>query len=189
MNADKDYYVAWKAEKDVRARQPRFAQSRDFSSSAAKFYGATAEDDLHHPVITAHQQAKETAKAEIQARTDHLFSRPNDWYNPDKTQAGVFYDDAGGFEGLSEDQRMDIERKSHASNGIFRPTTYSSVSDMQDEWKQRLGKSTTQADHNPEQFKGLEPDLKFNLRRTPISEYSNALHNNTVFINPRFTSC
>ena len=28
-----------------------------------------------------------------------------------------------------------------------------------------------------------------NIRSTPISEYSNARHNNTVFINPKNTSC
>jgi hypothetical protein len=28
-----------------------------------------------------------------------------------------------------------------------------------------------------------------NIRSTPISQYSNARHNNTVFINPKNTSC
>ncbi len=178
MNAEKDYYIAWRGERD-----PKFLEARDYGTSAARFYGATAADDEHFPGLTAHQQAKETAKAEIAARTTHLFTRANDWHNPDKTQAGIFYDDTN-FQGLSEEQRMDIERKSHASNGIFKPTTYSS-----EQWRKELMTSTTAADHTPEQFKGTDPDLKFNLRRTPISEYSNALHNNTVFINPRFTSC
>ena len=30
---------------------------------------------------------------------------------------------------------------------------------------------------------------KFNRKVTVISEYSNAMHNNRVFKNPRFTSC
>eukprot|EP01015_Nassula_variabilis_P029586 TRINITY_DN6364_c0_g1_i1.p1 TRINITY_DN6364_c0_g1~~TRINITY_DN6364_c0_g1_i1.p1 ORF type:complete len:124 (+),score=26.20 TRINITY_DN6364_c0_g1_i1:64-435(+) len=30
---------------------------------------------------------------------------------------------------------------------------------------------------------------KYNTRKTPISEYSNALHNGRVFVNPKFTSC
>lgn len=38
----------------------------------------------------------------------------------------------------------------------------------------------------------LNPEVRrknFNMRATQISEYSNAKHNNTVFVNPKFTSC
>jgi hypothetical protein len=28
-----------------------------------------------------------------------------------------------------------------------------------------------------------------NIQLTQISEYSNAMHNKTVFVNPKFTSC
>ena len=178
MNVEKDYYVEWRGERDR-----KFREDRDFHTSAERFFGATKADEEYFPGQTAHQLAKETAKQQIASRTTHLFNRKNDWHNPDKTQAGIFYDDTN-FQGLSEEQRMDIERKSHASNGLFKPTTYSS-----EQWRAELMTSTTTADHNPGQFADLNPDMKFNLRRTPISEYSNALHNNTVFINPRFTSC
>lgn len=32
-------------------------------------------------------------------------------------------------------------------------------------------------------------EKKNNIRKTPISEYSNAQHNGTVFVNPKFSSC
>ena len=32
-------------------------------------------------------------------------------------------------------------------------------------------------------------DHKHNFQKTQISEYSNAIHNNRVFVNPRFLSC
>ena len=30
---------------------------------------------------------------------------------------------------------------------------------------------------------------KFNIQKTPISEFSNASHSGTVFVNPKFSSC
>ncbi len=38
----------------------------------------------------------------------------------------------------------------------------------------------------------INPEVKKkenNIQLTPISEYSNAMHNKTVFVNPKSTSC
>jgi hypothetical protein len=38
----------------------------------------------------------------------------------------------------------------------------------------------------------MNPEIKKkqnNIQLTPISQYSNAMHNKTVFVNPKFTSC
>jgi hypothetical protein len=79
---------------------------------------------------------------------------------------------------------IDVERKSRASNSIFNPKTYTT-----EDFKAEIMKTTTQAEHNEGQYIGEPKSKEFNLRRTVISEYSNAKHNQTVFINPRFMSC
>ena len=112
-----------------------------------------------------------------------MFVRSDAQYNPDKRTVGVFYE-ASGVEGPGKEEVIDVERKSRASNSIFTPNTYSS-----DMFKKELLKTTAQAEHHEGQFIAEPANKEFNLRRTVISEYSNAKHNQTVFINPRFMSC
>ena len=112
-----------------------------------------------------------------------MFVRSDGLYNPDKRTVGVFYEPSGP-EGQNKDEMVDTERKSRASNTIFSPNTY-----LTEEFKKDIMKTTTQSEHHQGQFIGEPHDKQFNLRRTVISEYSNAKHNQTVFINPRFMSC
>ncbi len=63
-----------------------------------------------------------------------------------------------------------------------------------EEWREDLNQSLYKKSHDQKEFQHHEynPDVKeqrFNSRKTRISEYSNARHNNRVFINPTFTSC
>ena len=120
---------------------------------------------------------------ELKGKTAKTFVRSDAMYNPDKRTVGVFYESSGPDE-LNKDEMIDIERKSRASNSIFTPNTYTSS-----EFRSNLIKTTTQAEHHEGQYVGEAPNKQFNLRRTVISEYSNAKHNQTVFINPRFMSC
>lgn len=109
--------------------------------------------------------------------------RSDAMYNPDKCAVGVFYEE-NATDGLKKEDMIDIDRKSRASNSIFSPNTYQTG-----EFKHEILKTTTQAEHHSGQFIAEPPNKQFNLRRTVISEYSNAKHNQTVFINPRFMSC
>ncbi|CAG9314146.1 unnamed protein product [Blepharisma stoltei] len=172
---DKEYYQKWRAEKD-----PSFAQEQAFQTSLSKFYGA---DDSDSPLKRPLPAEKELRKQEILKQTSAMFTRSDSWHNPDKRTVGVFYEDSNP-ENLTKEEMMNIEKMSRVSNTIFRPNTY-----QNEDWKIDVLTSTTHAEHCKEQFNGEEPDKKFNLRRTVISEYSNALHNQTVFINPKFTSC
>lgn len=62
------------------------------------------------------------------------------------------------------------------------------------EIKPEIYKSVYGKEHNDKYLSTLaiNPEIAGkwnNMRRTQISEYSNALHNKGVFINPRFLSC
>lgn len=120
---------------------------------------------------------------DLKNKTAQMFTRSDAQYNPDKRTVGVFYEATGLDEG-SKEEMVDIERKSRASNSIFTPKTYSS-----EEFKKEMLKTTAQSEHNKSQYIAEPASKEFNLRRTVISEYSNAKHNQTVFINPRFMSC
>ena len=76
-------------------------------------------------------------------------------------------------------QPHDIWHSQQYNTNEFKPIIYQSVygKDFGDKYHSTL---TT----NPEIV-----DKDNNMRRTQISEYSNALHNRGVFINPRFLSC
>lgn len=75
-------------------------------------------------------------------------------------------------------------------NNILNTSQYSSA-----DWRQTLTQTTVQANHNESHFqinKLLNPEVAkktHNIMSTQISEYSNARHNNTVFVNPKNTSC
>ncbi|KAL4483812.1 hypothetical protein ABPG72_006187 [Tetrahymena utriculariae] len=76
------------------------------------------------------------------------------------------------------------------TNDIWSSNQYSD-----DVWRKKMQTSFYNNEHNEKQFEYntlLNPEIgrKDNyMRVTRISEYSNALHNNRVFINPKFTSC
>mmetsp|Transcript_6491 Transcript_6491/g.11367 ORF Transcript_6491/g.11367 Transcript_6491/m.11367 type:complete len:177 (-) Transcript_6491:3088-3618(-) len=176
MSADKEYYIEWK-----HSRDPEAAAKAKFQKSVEAFFDDGA-------VPPKRDLAKEARVKELTMRTTKLFERSSSLHNPDKTQVGIFFD-AEGHEGMTQDDRQEIERLSHASNPIFYPKTYSSVSSMQEEYKEEHYKTHTKAEHGADQYVGEETSKEHNLRRTVISEYSNAIHNNTVFINPRFMSC
>ena len=62
------------------------------------------------------------------------------------------------------------------------------------EIKPKIYKSMYGKEHNDKYLSTLQINPEIggkdnNMRRTQISEYSNALHNKGVFINPRFLSC
>lgn len=120
---------------------------------------------------------------ELKMKITKTLMRSDAQYNPDKRTVGVFYEPAGP-EGLNKDDFVDADRKSRASNSIFIPKTYQT-----EDFKNEILKTTVQSEHHNGQFIGEPPNKQFNLRRTVISEYSNAKHNQTVFINPRFMSC
>mmetsp|Transcript_6492 Transcript_6492/g.11370 ORF Transcript_6492/g.11370 Transcript_6492/m.11370 type:complete len:172 (-) Transcript_6492:3073-3588(-) len=171
MSADKEYYIEWK-----HSRDPEAAAKAKFQKSVEAFFDDGA-------VPPKRDLAKEARVKELTMRTTKLFERSSSLHNPDKTQVGIFFD-AEGHEGMTQDDRQEIERLSHASNPIFYPKTYSS-----EEYKEEHYKTHTKAEHGADQYVGEETSKEHNLRRTVISEYSNAIHNNTVFINPRFMSC
>lgn len=58
-----------------------------------------------------------------------------------------------------------------------------------------MNQTTTQQNHGMSHFElnlMMNPEIakkQNNIRSTQISEYSNARHNNTVFVNPKNTSC
>ena len=63
----------------------------------------------------------------------------------------------------------------YGSKGKFQNTVHNQ--DFQD-------KTSLAKDYNPHLR-----DQDHNFQKTQISEYSNAIHNNRVFVNPRFLSC
>jgi hypothetical protein len=75
-------------------------------------------------------------------------------------------------------------------NNILNTSQYSSP-----DWRQTLNQTTTGTHHNESHYNLnllMNPEVgkkQNNIRSTPISEYSNARHNNTVFVNPKNTSC
>jgi hypothetical protein len=143
-----------------------------------KFLGIDQDDGK--PVISVERQER---IEELKQKTANTFTRSDALYNPDKCTVGVFYD-SSQTEGLKKEDMIDMDRKSRASNSIFSPQTYQS-----EDFKKEMFKTTNKAEHHSGQFVGEQNDKQFNLRRTVISEYSNAKHNQTVFINPRFMSC
>ncbi|KAM3141341.1 hypothetical protein pb186bvf_006459 [Paramecium bursaria] len=86
--------------------------------------------------------------------------------------------------------KQDLPFKVTNTNEIWNSTKYSDTN-----WRNKLNTSYYTKEHGIEHFKInqlLNPEVKtktFNMRATQISEYSNAKHNNTVFVNPKFTSC
>jgi len=62
-------------------------------------------------------------------------------------------------------------------------------------WRSNLTQTFYRQEHNEQQHHlngTLNPEVlrkKHNVRVTQISEYSNAKHNNTVFLNPKHSSC
>lgn len=172
MNKNKDYYKKWKQEKAPETTQ-------DFQKNLENFYASNEPFQAEHKL----PPEKEKKKQELLQKTAQMFQRSNALHNPDKKTVGVFYDT--NTEGiLSKDQMKGIDRDSRASNSIFHPETY-----RDPEWRSQLMKTTIQSEHNEHQYIGEQDDKRHNLKRTAISEYSNALHNQTVFINPRFMSC
>ena len=99
-----------------------------------------------------------------------MFIRSDTLYNPDKRQVGIYYD-SEQQEG-NQEEMVDVERRSRASNQIFHPSTYS-----EQNWRKGIMQSTAHSEFGSHQFIGEQPEKTFNLRRTVISEYSNALHN------------
>jgi hypothetical protein len=174
MNADKEYYLTWRCARDVTATQPQFHKSLEPSHDASD--------------VPKKDPRKEARVKELMTRTQKLFERSTSLHNPDKVQVGIFYD-SDAHDGMTQDDRQEIERLSHASDPIFYPLTYSSVRTRQEEDKATHYKTLTKMEHGEGQFCGDLPAKEHNLRRTVISEYSNAIHNGTVFINPRFMSC
>jgi hypothetical protein len=176
MNADKEYYLNWRYARDVTPTQPT-ARPHHKSIEASPDASGVPKDPK-----------KEARVKELMTRTQKLFERSTSLHNPDKVQVGIFYD-SDAHDGMTQDDRQEIERLSHASDPIFYPMTYSSVRTRQEEDKATHYRTLTKTEHGEEQFCGDLPAQEHNLRRTVISEYSNAIHNGTVFINPRFMSC
>ncbi len=83
-----------------------------------------------------------------------------------------------------------ICRNPNQTSSIVNTSQYSSP-----EWKALLNETTylnTYNDSNFELNKLVNPEVgkrKHNIQLTPISEYSNAQHNKTVFKNPKYTAC
>lgn len=150
--------------------------SMTFQESLEQFFNA--KDPSTAQALPIAQQRK---KDKLLEQTASLFNRSVEMHNPDKKQFGVFF---SGIEKSGGASGTDQERKSRASNPIFFPSTYTGA-----EWKTDSYRTSYVNEHGEHQFAGGCPDKKFNLRRTVISEYSNALHNQTIFVNPRFSSC
>ena len=80
--------------------------------------------------------------------------------------------------------------KVQIENNILNTSQYSSS-----DWRKNLNSTTAQQNHGSDQFNLnllMNPEIakkQNNIRSTQISEYSNAKHNNTVFVNPKNTSC
>lgn len=83
-----------------------------------------------------------------------------------------------------------MEKKSSLNNNIINTSQYSST-----EWRQQLNQTSIRSNHDDTHFQMnllMNPEInkkQHNIRSTQISEYSNAKHNNTVFVNPKNTSC
>ena len=61
---------------------------------------------------------------------------------------------------------------------------------MTEDYRKELMNSTNRQRFTGDDANGaLASSDRFNRKKTAISEYSNALHNKRVFINPRFISC
>lgn len=175
---EKEYYVKWKQEFSVIPKQESKANETGFDENMKKFLGLDQEDGKQ--VLSVERQER---IEELKRKTANTFTRSDAMYNPDKCTVGIFYDQSQ-TDSMKKEDMIDIDRKSRASNTIFSPNTY-----RNDDFKKEVFKTTNQAEHHDGQFIGEPNSKEFNLRRTVISEYSNAKHNQTVFINPRFMSC
>lgn len=171
----KPHYHQWKLEKD-----PWYSDNINFQKSLEHFFLSNEPNPQQQAALTKDAEMK---KQSILQKTAQMFIRSDSLYNPDKRQVGIFYNDLN-TEGLTKEEMVDVERRSRASNSIFQPNAYTSQ-----DWRRDMLVSSSHAEHSNHQFIGDAPSRKYNLRRTVISEYSNALHNQTVFINPRFMSC
>lgn len=175
---EKEYYLNWKKENSVNPIQANNTLNpTSFEENTKRFLGL---DESNGKYISIDRQER---IEELKRKTAQTFTRSDAMYNPDKCTVGVFYEEDPA-DGLKKEDMIDMDRKSRASNSIFSPNTY-----QNDEFKKEILKTTTQAEHHDGQYVAGPPSKEFNLRRTVISEYSNAKHNQTVFINPRFMSC
>ena len=81
-------------------------------------------------------------------------------------------------------------RRPQVENNIINTAQYS-----QSNWKQELNQTSYGRNHDMSHYElslKMNPEIakkQHNIQSTPISEYSNAMHNKTVFINPKNTSC
>ena len=175
---EKAYYTTWKSQFNVKTTQPSSEKPLSFEENTLRFLGI--DENSSKPLIPIQHQQK---ISDLKNKTSQMFIRSDGLYNPDKRTVGVFYEPSNVNE-PNKDEVVDVERKSRASNSIFNPKTYTN-----NEFRANLMKTTTNAEHHEGQFIGEPKNKEFNLRRTVISAYSNAKHNQTVFINPRFMSC
>ena len=175
---EKEYYVKWKQELSVTLNQESQKLETGFDENLKKFLGLDQQDEK--PLLSIERQER---IEELKKKTFNTFTRSDAMYNPDKRAVGIFYDQ-GQNDSVKTGDMIDMDRKSRASNSIFTPNTY-----RNDQFKKDAFRTTNQTEHNEAQFVGEPNSKEFNLRRTVISEYSNAKHNQTVFINPRFMSC
>ncbi|CAD8113384.1 unnamed protein product [Paramecium sonneborni] len=90
----------------------------------------------------------------------------------------------------SQQKKVNLQFKVTDTNDIWNTSKYSD-----NKWRGNLTTTFYNKEHNASHYEVnslLNPEVtrkNFNMRATQISEYSNAKHNNTVFVNPKFTSC
>mmetsp|Transcript_37475 Transcript_37475/g.43751 ORF Transcript_37475/g.43751 Transcript_37475/m.43751 type:complete len:128 (+) Transcript_37475:45-428(+) len=97
---------------------------------------------------------------------------------------------SSGFQKSSTESKpkLGLLTKVTATNDIWDATAYSTT-----QWRGYLNQTFYRKDYNERPHKLSDQvnreGKKFNRTRTRVSEYSNALYNSRVFLNPRFTSC
>eukprot|EP00831_Metopus_contortus_P004239 TRINITY_DN1155_c0_g1_i1.p2 TRINITY_DN1155_c0_g1~~TRINITY_DN1155_c0_g1_i1.p2 ORF type:complete len:219 (-),score=35.38 TRINITY_DN1155_c0_g1_i1:43-699(-) len=92
---------------------------------------------------------------------------------------------SGGLPKLTTSAGGDMNVQLRLGSDVWRRQTYANEDD-----RKEVMKSTNRAqfDYVPEIASAVH-ESKHNMRKTVISEYSNAMHNKTVFTNPTFSSC
>eukprot|EP01022_Parablepharisma_sp_SALTPOND_P021365 TRINITY_DN416_c0_g2_i1.p2 TRINITY_DN416_c0_g2~~TRINITY_DN416_c0_g2_i1.p2 ORF type:complete len:272 (+),score=15.55 TRINITY_DN416_c0_g2_i1:2212-3027(+) len=203
----KELFEQWKATAKYSSQYTqRMAEEAKFAESAEKFFAEPS------PLFRKPEPKKEELAAtylkqlKMEVKTPDL---PNPYEDPkaEKLTTTAYNNMIVGqsLKKMTETTGMppkltttsgeDMNLILRQGNDVWRRQTYTDP-----EYRADLLKSTNRAIHDqyfcwlicqnsdPEVAKSLNTN-KFNMRKTVISEYSNALHNKRVFTNPTFSSC
>lgn len=197
------HYETWK---QTATYSDNFAKTQkndqDFEVAREKFFAATQQDmNEYHDEIARNQPVDPKTLVKQQ----FVMSKTNALKPTNKVVTQDFLTSNSAVHQLTNYSQQKIDEKALQSNPVIdsldpevfevsakkHSLMWSSKQYRDEEQRKHLNMTTNrdvQNNFDPEIAEKLR-ETKFNMRVTPISEFSNALNRGRVFTNPKFSSC